>query len=579
MFDVLAQVGFVDPKRRRYGWHMMTWSSRTWAGVVGGLVLSLAAHASAQLTQPNGTVIPTNNNLLNFLNGQGETINPLTDAAITPETFTPKCQLTFTVIGRGAGYRNSFGWYNVTGTKPTTAELFEFVGCGDVVGVTRTLDLRNDVRYLGGEIGFFQATPENRDGCCSGLFCNTSNCGPNCAAIGNFDATVGYVFYSEARYNPDSGSSPTIHLLTMDSRAFTNAFYFGWEDKYSGNDNDFEDLLMRVEGVQCSGGGAACETGIPGVCADGVMQCRNGVLTCVNTRVPSAETCNALDDDCDGASDEGDGLCEVGKVCDRGMCIGDCGLDNFCPDGLMCADTGRCIDPLCATVMCDAGLVCLGGNCVAPCDGVVCPFGQICRSGVCVEKCLGGCEAGQACDDGICISCDCDRCSGSRLCAVDVRQCIEPACGNLLCDNGTHCEVDSCIPDCQGVVCPRGFMCELGQCVAVVTGGTGGSGAIGGLGGSGGISGSGGVSGSGGSSGSAGFSGAGGASGMAAGSGGMSGISGGGAATSGAGGSTATAQPGCGCTTVGHGTTRALTLGWLVMGIALFASRLYRRLR
>jgi hypothetical protein len=67
--------------------------------------------AHAQTTQPDGTVIPVTNHLVTFLNAQGETINPLTDAATTPETFKPGCQLTFTVIGRGAGQKNSFGWY------------------------------------------------------------------------------------------------------------------------------------------------------------------------------------------------------------------------------------------------------------------------------------------------------------------------------------------------------------------------------------------------------------------------------------------------------------------------------------
>src|SRR6187551_2713064 len=42
------------------------------------------------------------------------TIDAQVDAAITPETFDPRCNLTFNVVARGAGNDNVFGWYNVT---------------------------------------------------------------------------------------------------------------------------------------------------------------------------------------------------------------------------------------------------------------------------------------------------------------------------------------------------------------------------------------------------------------------------------------------------------------------------------
>lgn len=519
--------------------------------------VSTASTAQAQLTQPNGTRIPVGNNLLNALNGEGESINPLTDAAITPETFTPRCELTFKVIARGAGYKNSFGWYNANGNKPLDSDLYEFIGCNDGVGATRTLDLRNDIRYLGGEIGFYQATPEG----VGGFLCN--GCVDNCPTVTNRANSVGYIFYSEPRFNPDSGATPTIHLLTMDSRVFPNAFYFGWEDKYADNDNDFEDLLMRVEGVQCSGGGGACDTGSLGVCADGVMQCRNGVLQCVGLRGESDETCNAIDDDCDGTLDEGDDLCDSGEICDRGTCVGACGLDSLCPPGLECANSGRCIDPACDAVVCEAGQVCISGTCRAPCEGVVCPFGQQCRSGACVEDCLGGCDEGQACDQGVCIDCSCDRCGGDRVCAPEQRLCVTPACANMTCDDGSHCVEGLCINDCQGVTCPRGFVCDVGACVPQTIGGVGGDGGSGGLGGLGGVGGAAGASGVGGGAGVGATGGSSGASGMGAGAG-----------AGATGGRPGVAEPDtCACSTVGDGRATNLNIAWLFLGLAALLLR------
>ena len=49
-----------------------------------------------------------------------------------------------------------------------------------------------------------------------------------------------------------------------------------------------------------------CDTGMPGVCAQGVTECQIGAgITCKPTIRSSPETCNNLDDDCDGVIDNG----------------------------------------------------------------------------------------------------------------------------------------------------------------------------------------------------------------------------------------------------------------------------------
>ena len=47
------------------------------------------------------------------------------------------------------------------------------------------------------------------------------------------------------------------------------------------------------------GGGVSCDTGLAGVCAEGVMQCDAGGLDCLEIVGPGPELCNGVDDDCD----------------------------------------------------------------------------------------------------------------------------------------------------------------------------------------------------------------------------------------------------------------------------------------
>jgi len=454
------------------------WGLSTWA---------LAGSALA-LQQPDSTVIPvinasvttcSDNNVQVCLNAEegGATINALSAAAVTPETYKPLCGLTFKVLARGAGFKNTFGWYNVNPAgKPADSDLHSFLECNDGVGTTKVLNIKSSPHYKGGEIGFFMATPEGASG----------NCPQFNAAGGPVAGTVGHTYYSERKYNPDNtGANSWVHLITYNSVTYPNSFYFGWEDLLSGGDNDFDDILTRVDGIQCSGGGDPCTVaGQQGKCANGLKQCQNGQLECVQSNQPTTEQCNALDDDCNGQTDEGD-LCPPKEICYKGTCVPKCGTGEFeCLSGSVCKD-GVCIDPACATVTCNAGEICVGGKCQGACDGVTCPYGKLCVEGTCVDPCASiTCDADFVCVAGVCkIGCECDGCPTGKQCDSASKKCEDPGCSPNPCNAGTHCVVGQCVDDCDGAVCPSGQTCSAGQCVIDADAGAGGAG-----GGSGGIS-------------------------------------------------------------------------------------------
>lgn len=173
--------------------------------VVAGFAVALGWSGSAEaLKQPNNQVIPVGASLQNLFNSLGEMINALNDAKTTPETFVPACEVQFKVLQRNAGYKNSFGWYNVGKTKPTLAELHQILACNEPINTVKKVSILTDPAYTGGEVGFFEAVG-------------------NCADINN-PASVLYVFHSEPKHNPDAQNmNPFIHLIVYDMHIVQNS--------------------------------------------------------------------------------------------------------------------------------------------------------------------------------------------------------------------------------------------------------------------------------------------------------------------------------------------------------------------
>jgi hypothetical protein len=437
---------------------VMIWTSlaQAWA-TCGSATCFYGCTCTGYLQQVNGCPIPqmkpggscgSDNVQACFDQAEGSrTIDACADASTDPQTFIPTCALTFKHLAQGGIIHLTFGWYNVTGTKPTAADLHPFLTdvSKSTVGTVGVLAILSDPAYKGGEIGFY--TSSNREG----------------------------TFYSERKWNTDCPNQ--IHSLVWHSVVYSKRFYFGWEDLACGGDDDFDEPLMSVEGIFCSGGGAVCDTGKPGVCGPGHMQCSGGGLKCLPDQSPGKEVCNAVDDNCDGNIDEPNpDLCpNLGDICDRGVCVRPCGGGEFvCTGSDVCNSRGLCVDPLCVDKTCPPGQVCKAGVCGDGCQGVTCPAGQKCWLGRCVDPCAGKvCDTGYKCQDGVCQNCSCEGCAAGLTCINNA--CVDTACSMVTCPSGQHCDAGNCIDNCQGVVCPNGEVCMNGQCPGSIgTAGAGG---------------------------------------------------------------------------------------------------------
>ncbi|MEB2310522.1 MAG: hypothetical protein OZ921_05125 [Sorangiineae bacterium] len=464
------------------------------AGALGA-ALTLTLSARATITEPNGAVYPVDSangeiQLYTLFQQRGEPIDYRVDGQSTPATFSPLCDFKATFVLNEAGSHFGVGWYNApASSRPQPGvDIYPILAPNSPVGtVINAADIRNDPNYLGGAIGF--------------------------ALLG------GQTHYSEPEWNPEyAPGQPWIMAIIYASKVTPNAYYLAFEDgNVSGasfnNDGDFNDDVFFFEGLTCSGGGADCDSGQPGVCRAGLTQC-DGV-TCQAVSSPSPEACNGLDDDCNGVLDEGE-LCDPGFVCDHGACVRACGTGEFkCSGDTVCSSDGYCVAADCAKVTCDTGKVCVHGKCQAPCDDVVCPSPQVCRAGRCVDPCVGvTCDSGKVCMGGVCrSSCVCAPCASGLACDSASGRCEEAACVGVTCAPGEHCDAGACVDSCAGARCPAGQACTLGQCAEAPDAGASG-GAAGSLsfGGSGGVSsGSGGLTSAGGASAASGASAAGGA--------------------------------------------------------------------
>jgi len=446
--------------------------------------------------------------LQGLFSSRNETIDYVKDAQTTPGTFSPQCGFTGQLVLHGGNCHVGLGWYNATAgstTPPPQNQIYQLVPptfpqcakvpmaldpavacCDDsdfcplaLWDTTQTMqhrwnmptfsadNIRSDSRYKGGLIGFALMGVGSPDGSC-----NLQN------------------KYSQLELNQASPSGkPWVGSVIYQSTAQPSSYYLCFEDvstiasTWMGNpgipsDGDFNDFVFYVSGITCKGGGQPCDTMMKGVCANGVTQCSAGEnISCRPIISAGPEVCDGLDNDCDGVIDQG-AQCPNDQICDKGKCVGKCGVGEFqCPPGLSCDTDFYCKDPACIGVDCPTGQICVGGTCQGGCENVSCPKGQACVSGACVDLCGGtACQNGQVCQMGVCVSpCECAGCADGQTCSATTHLCVDNGCDKQACSPpATVCVKGACQDGCKDVKCPANYACNAGQCVQVAPTSTGG---------------------------------------------------------------------------------------------------------
>ena len=220
-----------------------------------------------------------------------------------------------------------------------------------------------------------------------------------------------------------------------------------------GLDNDCDDAVDEGD----PGSGAACETGWAAPCGAGVSRCEDGRVRCVGIDNGAGERCDRVDEDCDGRVDEGarNGCGHCGADRSDGCEGRDDDCDGWVDEDAACVG-GLCVHGGCRPVCnddgdCEDGFECRDQACARGCVGVECPARSVCRGGLCFNPCDGvRCEALQRCVAGVCTPnpCRAGACPQGWVCRET--QCVQDPCRDVRCvvREGVH------------------RMCRDGHCVA-----------------------------------------------------------------------------------------------------------------
>jgi len=225
--------------------------------------------------------------------------------------------------------------------------------------------------------------------------------------------------------------------------------------------NNLDDDCDGVVDNGNPGGGAACGTGLLGVCNAGTKTCQSGVINCVQNTPASAEKCNGLDDDCDGTADNGANMPGIGGACTVTGKQGPCANGHIhCVSGApSCVqeifpgvETCNGIDDDCDGTV-DQNPVCCVPSGTSDCNGIA---GDGCEVNLSTDgqhcgSCPNACGATLYCLNAVCANCgaglrDCDH-NGANGCEVNTVNDSDNcgACGTKCGSDGTcGCSASAC---------------------------------------------------------------------------------------------------------------------------------------
>ncbi len=195
-------------------------------------------------------------------------------------------------------------------------------------------------------------------------------------------------------------------------------------------------------------------------CLDGEYCDQESLVCAAGCRVgecPEGEVCERESRVCQVVPCEDDGGCDVGQICEGGVCAEGCREDAGCGEGEICEEAA-CVPGCREDGECGEGEICEGEVCAEGCrEDVGCGEGEICEDAACVSGCRedGGCDEGEICEEAVCVAgCRVDPdCAGGEICLET--SCVAGCREDEGCAEGSYC-------DLEGLVCEVG--CRIGDC-------------------------------------------------------------------------------------------------------------------
>ena len=213
------------------------------------------------------------------------------------------------------------------------------------------------------------------------------------------------------------------------------------------------------------GGGASCDTGLLGQCAPGHLHCKGGMIKCVQDVQAEPEKCDGLDNDCDGNVDNGNP--GGGKLCNTGL-KGECAKGHTsCVSGeLKClqdkqptAEVCNGLDDDCDGVI-DNGVTNACGTSGPPPKETCNNFDDDCNGKIDDNA---ECPPTLTCVHGQCVAhCVNNECPGDMICKDTF--CVDP-CNGVACKATEDCFDGVCSDLCKDKTCKTGEVCRHGNCV------------------------------------------------------------------------------------------------------------------